>query len=160
MANEGDEAVAPAAKRVPPLRPSFVVPSLLIGLYAMAPGIWLGGLHVKRNAEIVDHVIPGLVVLASILVAVSWGPARRGASTVLFGASLVIGLAGLWMAATHVGLLLQGIRGQAPGPSVAYHCSTAFLTLVLGVTWVGRHWSAVASPAGEQTPAGEQEGGG
>lgn len=127
------------------LRASIVVPSLMIGLYAMAPGIWLDGLVVKRNAEIVDHVIPGLFVLAMILLAVSWGPDRRGASTVVFGASLVIALAGLWMSATHVGLLVQGIRGQAPGWAVTYHCSTAFLTLALGLTWVGRHWGAVSA---------------
>ncbi|MGH9071551.1 MAG: hypothetical protein ACRDX8_10410 [Acidimicrobiales bacterium] len=154
MADEDESDMAPSVtspdRPVPGLSARFVVPSLLIGLYAMAPGIWLGGLVVKRNAEIVDHVVPGLFVLAMVLLAVSWGPERRGAPTVLFGASLGITLAGLWMSATHIGLLVQGVRGQAPGLAVTYHCSTAFLTLVLGFTWVGRHWGALNAPASEK----------
>jgi hypothetical protein len=137
-----------AAAANPPLGlpATFVVVSMLIGLYAMAPGIWLGGLHVKRGAEIVDHVIPGLAVLAMILLAVSWRPGRSGRPTVLLIASLVIALAGLWMCATHVGLLVQGIRGEAPGLAVTYHCTTAFLTLVLGITWVARHSGVLTAP--------------
>ncbi len=147
-----DERLSPDPPSAAPTQPpldlpaTFVVPSLLIGLYAMAPGIWLGGLHVKRGAEIVDHVVPGLAVLAMILLALSWGAQRRSRPTVLLVASLVIALAGLWMSATHVGLLVQGIRGEAPGLAVAYHCSTAFLTLVLGITWVARHSGVLTAP--------------
>lgn len=111
-----------------------------VGLYAMAPGVELGGLAVRRGLEIVDHVAPGLVVLVMVCVA-----SRRRASplTMMITGAFVV-LAGLWMVATHVGLLRQGIDHQVPWGPVAYHCSTAVGVLALGLSWVFRYRRALS----------------
>lgn len=122
---------------------------LLIGLYAMAPGFYLAGLHVHKDAEVVDHVIPGLVILALVLVGIVWG--SRSATTMLL-AGLGVLLAGFWMTVTHVGLVAQAFRHQAPAGAATYHCSTALLALVLGLAWVWRYRGAgtVASEVGSR----------
>jgi len=115
---------------------ALLVVGLVVGLYAMVPGFALGGLQVKRGAEIVDHVIPGLVVLTMVCVAARWGAATLSAM-ILTGMAVL--LAGLWMFATHLGLLRQGMNHQAPWGPVAYHGSTALAVLALGVVWVFRY---------------------
>lgn len=119
---------------------ALVVVGALVGLYAMVPGIYLGGLHVKRVDEVVDHVIPGLVVLAMVGVNMLWG---RRSVVVGLVTGVVVAAAGAWMVATHVGLFLQGLRHQAPLGPVAYHCSTAGLALLLGLVWVWRYREAL-----------------
>lgn len=118
-----------------------------IGLYDLAPGIWLDGLHVRRGAEIVDHVVPGLVVLAMVGIAILAGRSAR----VPLVTGMTVLLAGFWMVVTHVGLVAQGFRHEAPGGAVAYHSSTAALTLVVGVVWVAMRG---ARPRREGRPGG------
>lgn len=115
---------------------ALMLTGLAAGAYAMAPAFYLGGLHVKRGAEIADHAIPGLVVLVTVLVAVRW--AARSVNAML-ACGVVIVVAGLWMVATHVRLFVQGVHHQAPWGPVAYHCSTALAVLALGLVWVWRH---------------------
>jgi hypothetical protein len=108
---------------------------VIVGLYAMTPGFYLAGLHVKQGAEVVDHVVPGAVVVAMAGLAIYWGP-RRMAGMLVIG--LVVFLAGFWMAVTHLGLLRQAVRHQVPAAPAAYHCSTALLVLIVGAMWVWR----------------------
>lgn len=124
----------------PPL--PLMIAGLVIGLYSMAPGFYLGGLQVKRGAEVVDHVAPGLVVLAMVFIAIRWGAASLSAMVI---AGVVVLLAGLWMVATHVGLFRQGIHHQAAWGPVAYHCSTAVLVFLLGAAWVYRYRKALSA---------------
>ena len=121
----------------------LLVVALVVGLYAMAPGIYLGGLHVKRGAEIVDHVIPGLVVIAMVAVALFWG-ARSVA--VMACAGMIVAIAGLFMVLAHIGLFRQWVNGQVAGGGAAYHCSTAVLVFLVGVTWVWRYRRGLDDP--------------
>ncbi len=115
---------------------AFLAVALVVGVYAMAPGFYLDGLHVKMGAEVVDHVVPGLVVLALVFVAIRWG---REVPGLMLLAGVGIILAGFWMTDTHVGLLRQGLRGQAPAGATAYHCSTAVVVDVVAVAWLWRY---------------------
>ena len=128
---------------------STVVPSplplltvaLVVGLYAMAPGIYLGGLHVKRDAEIVDHVIPGLVVIAMVGVGLLWGV--RSVTAMAYSGLLVL-IAGLFMVMAHIGLFRQAINHEVARGAAAYHCSTAALVFLVGATWVWRYRQGLA----------------
>ncbi|MHB1535892.1 MAG: hypothetical protein ACYC1D_15045 [Acidimicrobiales bacterium] len=131
------KAPPPQATGVPlPL----LVAGLLVGLYAMAPGFYLAGLNVKRGAEIVDHVVPGLVVLAMVFVAIRWGAKSVNTMAVT---GMVVLLAGIWMTITHVGLFRQGLDHLAPWGPVIYHCSTALAVLALAVVWLWRYREAL-----------------
>lgn len=62
--------------------------------------------------EVVDHVIPGVVAIAcGLLLLRSAGPAVT--------AALGAALAGFWMSATHLPLVLQAADGEAGLPAVA-----------------------------------------
>lgn len=116
----------------------FLFGGLVVGLYATAPGFFLGGLNARRGAEIVDHVVPGMVVLAMVYVTIRWGTA----STTNRAGTVVL-LAGLWMAVAHIEPLRQGLAHGAPWPPVLYHCSSALLVVLLGAEWT---WHCRRSP--------------
>lgn len=130
---ENEPGSGPAGVGLPP--PLLAV-ALAVGLYAMAPGIYLGGLHVKPGAEIVDHVVPGLVVIAMVAVGLSSGV--RSVTAMAYS-GLVVLLAGLWMVLTHIGLFRQAVGGQVSWGPGAYHCSAAALVLLVGLAWVWRY---------------------
>jgi uncharacterized membrane protein len=115
---------------------AFFVVALIVGVYAMLPGLFLDGLHVKAGAEVVDHVVPGLVVLALAVLGIRW---HRDAPNRMLVPGLGVLLAGLWMTDVHVALLRQALRGQAPAGATAYHCSTAVAVDILGVAWAWRY---------------------
>ncbi|HWF35831.1 MAG TPA: hypothetical protein VG295_10660, partial [Solirubrobacteraceae bacterium] len=86
--------------------------------------------------EIVDHVVPGLVVIAMVGVGLS---SRLRSVAVMAYSGLVVLLAGLWMVLTHIGLFRQAVGGQVSWGPAAYHCSTAALVFLVGLTWVWRY---------------------
>lgn len=110
---------------------------LLAGAYAIVPGFYLDGLRVRPGLEIVDHVVPGALVLATVAVAIIW---RSGPTLLGPGTGVVVLTAGLWMTASHVGLVAQAIRHEAPASATIFHSSTAAVVVLLGVTWVWRAW--------------------
>jgi hypothetical protein len=82
-----------------------------------------------------------VVILVSVLAVVL---ARRyDVAAVLFPAGLGIVLAGFWMMATHVPLVLQATRGEAPWDATIYHSLPGLAVLVLGVVWT-KTWYADA----------------
>lgn len=116
---------------------------LVIGAYAMAPA-FVGRLtHLRQGAEVVDHVVPGLVVLALVALALWRGSRSVGAMLV---SGMVVLLAGLWMAATHLPLLSEAVHHQVSRTTAAYHCSTAVAVLALGAAWVWRYREALREP--------------
>jgi hypothetical protein len=115
--------------------------ALVAGLYAMAPGIYLGGIDVKRGAEVVDHVIPGLVVIATVGAGLFWGV--RSVTAMAYS-GLVVLIAGVFMTIAHVGLFRQWVNGQVAGGAAAYHCSTAAFVLVVGLVWMWRYRAGLA----------------
>ncbi|HEX3540900.1 MAG TPA: hypothetical protein VHT75_10720 [Acidimicrobiales bacterium] len=137
---------SPAAKgRVAAAGPAGTFPSVLlaaglvIGLYAMLPAIFTGGIHLRRSVEIVDHVVPAVVVLFLTVVAIVKGAKPE---SLMLASGVVILLAGFWMIATHLGLARQGLNGQASRAGAAFHCSTAIAVAALGVAWAWRYREA------------------
>ncbi|HET9051477.1 MAG TPA: hypothetical protein VFO60_07215 [Candidatus Dormibacteraeota bacterium] len=75
--------------------------------------------------EVVDHVVPGAVVLAVSVVAIV---TRR--RTV--GGSLAILAAGIWMTATHIPLIRQAADGQETMSAALWHSIPGMIILALG----------------------------
>lgn len=107
---------------------------LLVGAWALLPPYTGPALNTAARVEFADHVVPGIVVLAvsmlSLLVT-----RRDDADRLLFAAGLAVVLAGFWMVATHLPLVLQATRQQAPWGATVYHSAPGLAVLVLGVVW-------------------------
>lgn len=120
--------------------------ALLVGAWALLPPYTGPFLATDDTVEIVDHVVPGVVVIAVALG--TFLLARSGRATpLLFPAGLGIVLAGFWMTATHLPLVLQATRQQAPWGATVYHSLPGLAVLVLGVTWAVTY----------QTPAADEK---
>ncbi|MDQ6615233.1 MAG: hypothetical protein M3083_10910 [Actinomycetota bacterium] len=143
----GQRARATPPPTPPPAPPSsaFLGAGLVIGLYAMVPAFFTGGIHLRRGVEVVDHFIPGMLVLALVVAAIAWGARSE---SLMLGAGVGVVLAGFWMVATHVGLARQALNNEAGKAGALYHCSTAAAVAALGVAWVWRYRAA-----GATTPA-------
>jgi hypothetical protein len=109
---------------------------LVIGLYAMLPAFAGPQLHVQRITEVVDHVIPGLILLALVASAATLG-ARPAGLMLAFGA--VVTLAGLWMVDTHVGLVSQAVHHEVDLVAAGFHVSTALAVFGFGLAFVWRY---------------------
>lgn len=122
---------------------------LAAGLWAVLPPYSGPPLNTAGVVEVVDHVVPGVVLLAlsAGMLAVTRRATRPGPA--MFVAGLVVLLAGIWMTATHVPLVAQATEGLAPAGAVVYHTLPGLAITVLGLVWVAAHWAE----------AGESEGG-
>ncbi len=88
-------------------------------------------LDVSPRLEIVDHVIPGVVMLAAAaLLAARGGP--RG-SLVWLGVAAIAFLTGFWITATHVPLIPDALDGAAPWGAALVHLSTGPPIMLLGL---------------------------
>jgi len=122
------------------------VVGLVISAWALIPPYSGPKLNTETRVEVADHVVPSLVLIAvSLVILVS----RRKAETAA-GFSLVAGflvsLAGLWMVVTHVPLVAQAMRGESgvTWGGALYHFTPSLVVLILGLLWVGAHWSETA----------------
>ena len=119
----------------------------MVGLWAVAPNFTGPGLVLQDpSVEVIDHVVPGMIVVAASIVAlaVAWSTARPWATLFLSGG--VVTAAGLWMVATHVPLLLQAVQGSAPWSGALYHLAPSVAVLWLGLAWTARYWSDWVGP--------------
>jgi hypothetical protein len=114
---------------------------VLGGLLGILPFFVTPELDTSRAAEIADHVVPGvLVVVAAGAVLVAHR--RGGVSPMAFlMAGVAILLAGIWMASTHVPLLSQAARDEAPWAGALYHSASAAIVLAVGVAWASAAWT-------------------
>lgn len=83
----------------------------------------------KPVVEVVDHVIPGAVVVA-VAVATLVGAPRS------FIGSMLVLAAGLWMTASHLPLLVQATRGEAGLGAALVHSVPGMVILALAVVMV------------------------
>jgi hypothetical protein len=113
---------------------------LVIGVWAVLPRYVTPAINTSDRAEFADHVVPGLVLITVSIITLMMLQ-RSSASSFMFIAGLVVVLAGLWMFATHVPLVAQAMRGEAPWAATVYHSSNALTVLLFGVLWVGAHWN-------------------
>lgn len=107
---------------------------LLSGLWALVPLYSGPELNVARRVEIADHLIPGVVVLAACVAAI----ALRLRATKLLVAGMAVALAGFWMTATHLPLVLQAKDGGVAWGSALYHTLPGVAVLVVGLVWIVR----------------------
>jgi len=91
-------------------------------------------LDVAGTVEVVDHVVPGTVVVLATFVALSGG--RRGRPTsgdlASIGALGLAFLGGFWVASTHVPLIGEAVRGESPWGATVWHNSGGLA--ILGLT--------------------------
>lgn len=127
---------------------SLALAGLAVGVWALVPPYVGPSLATAARVEFADHVVPAAAIL-SIAGATLWASARGVTPTLLFVAGLGVVLAGLWMTATHVPLVLQAMRGQAPWGATAYHSVPGLAVLALGGLWTARFW---ADEATDQRP--------
>jgi len=122
---------------------SWVAASIFVG-----PQLDLGPR--RTELEFADHVLPGAVVivicLAVVLALVVGKRFRPAAPSLLFYAGLGISLAGVWTTATHVPLILQAFRDQAPWPAALNYSIPAFLMLLFGIGWCSLYRGPFAEP--------------
>ena len=138
----GDPGTEPPQGRRPQGDPEGAFPFVLlglglaIGLYAMLPAFAGPQIHIQKVVEVVDHVIPGLVVLALVGSATVLG-ARPAGLMLVFG--VLVTLAGLWMVDTHVGLFSQAVHHEVDLVAAGFHVSTAAAVFGYGLAFVWRY---------------------
>ena len=93
------------------------------------------GVDVPSRVEVVDHVVPGVIVAA--VAGGVWTLATRrpvgGTLPVVLGGSVCF-LAGFWVLATHVPLVADAADGQESWAAALWHASTA-LPIVAMSLW-------------------------
>jgi len=109
-----------------PALPARLLALLVLGAWSIVvpyvgPAVGLR-LDVRPTVEIVDHVVPGAVVLAAgmSLLLILRSATSRPSSLLVPALAGVAFLAGFWMLSTHVPLLVQSGRDLAPW-GAAFH---------------------------------------
>ena len=96
---------------------------------------WELNLDVATKVEVVDHVVPGIVVVAATLV---WllllGSSRAGEeSAVPLAAIGLCFLAGLWVTSTHVPTIVKAGHPLVPWDAALFHSATGPVLLLLSL---------------------------
>ena len=147
-ARERAEVVA-AEPAGPDLAKLLPLVGLGVALWASLPQYSGPKLNVEAAKEVADHIIPAIVVLIASLVGIMAGRRAKGPGGARFIAGMAVLLAGLWMMATHLPLVAEAARDQAPWPATIYHTSAALAVFGLGLLWSTVTWSE----AGEEPQA-------
>jgi hypothetical protein len=138
------------ARRVQPrcavvTKPQWWLPvtGVLVGVWAGLPRFVGPDLNVSAKTEVVDHVVPALVIIVLSVIALVFGRRRAAADTFMFIAGLALCLAGLWMVATHLPLVVEAAKGEARATwgAVVWHSVPAVAVALLGVIWLVICWS-------------------
>jgi hypothetical protein len=149
----------PAKKPAPAKQPDATVaaqapgPDLakLMPLVGLGVAVWASlpqysgpKLYVEASKEVADHIIPAILVFLASIVGILAGRRPQGPGALRLIAGMAVLLAGLWMMATHVPLLLQTIRGgpdAASWPATIYHFASALAVFGLGLLWSTVTWA-------------------
>jgi hypothetical protein len=121
------------------------IAGFFIAFWATLPQ-WSGpALNTEASKEVADHIIPAVVVAAACVAALTMKHKGEGPGLTRFFAGMVVLLAGFWMLATHVPLVVQAFGGDAPWPGTIYHTASAVAVLGFGLLWTVLHWSDLAA---------------
>ena len=120
-----------------------------VALWASLPKYSGPALNSSAGAEMASHIIPAVVILLAALVAILAGKRPQGPGALRLIAGMVVLLAGMWMMATHLPLVAQATRGEAPWAGTVYHTASAVAVLGLGLLWSTVTWLE----AGDGEPA-------
>jgi uncharacterized membrane protein YqjE len=107
----------------------------------MLPRFVTPAINTDDTVEVVDHVVPGLLVVAVSAAVLFLRGRPKGIGQTAFFAGLAVVLAGFWMVVTHLPLVAQALQDEAPWPATIWHTATAFLTFGVGLWWAAVHWS-------------------
>ena len=117
------------AALIGPESPVLSVELVLFGIWGLvAPylGKAIGfAVDTRPINEVVDHVVPGIVILGVSITAIVM---RRRA---VWG-SVAIVAAGIWMTATHIPLIKQAADGDASMSAALWHSIPGMVVLALG----------------------------
>ncbi len=115
---------------------------VLIGIWAVLPPYSGPSLDTAQRVEVADHVVPGVVMVATAAAAYV-ASLRAAGATWLLMAALLVTLSGVWMTATHVPLVAQALRQEAPWAATLYHTVPSVVVLGFGLVWAGSYWADV-----------------
>jgi len=138
------EPVAAARPPGPDLPRLLPLVGLPVALWASLPQYSGPAINTSATAEVVDHIVPAVLILLCSLAAIAVSRRPQGPGAVRFIAGMGVLLAGLWMVATHFPLLTQTMRGGPEAASWAattYHISSALAVFGLGLLWSTVTWS-------------------
>lgn len=131
-----------------------------LGAALLVVGVWgtlapYGGpeVAVTPTLEFVDHVVPGIIVLAMAILSL-----QRGAFG-LIPTSVAV-LAGLWMTVTHIPLISGAARGETPWDGAIWMFTPSALLLALtggAFAWALRHAADVDDRARAADPGRPRE---
>jgi hypothetical protein len=88
-------------------------------------------LDVADSVEVVDHVVPGVLIVISGSVALVLARRGEAESAAVFAATAVCFLAALWDAVSHLPLWLDAGEAGKPWDAVVLHATLGPLTAVL-----------------------------
>lgn len=103
-------------------------------------------LAVSTRLEVVDHVVPGVVLLAGAALLATRGDLSP-ADGMWLGVGSIAFLTGLWITATHIPLIPDAISGLAPWGTALLHLSAGPPILALGLWMLVDVWRAEAPDA-------------
>ena len=130
-----DRAASPTRGRRATLLPAALG---LFGVFAIATpylaSAWGLEVDVASSVEIVDHVVPGAVIVLSVavLLLVDGGTAAAGSLLAMAAAGLSF-LAGIWITSTHVPLLFEAGEGAVGWDAALFHTAAGPLSLLLAL---------------------------
>lgn len=138
------EPVVAAQAPGPDLPRLLPLVGLPVAFWATLPQ-WSGpAINTSATAEVVDHIVPAILVVLCSLAAIAVSRRPQGPGAVRFIAGMGVLLAGLWMIATHFPLVTQTMRGGPEAASWAatiYHSASALAVFGLGLLWATVTWS-------------------
>jgi hypothetical protein len=136
------EAATPApGPDLPRLMPLV---GLGVAVWASLPQYSGPAINTSATTEIVDHIVPAVLILLASIVGILAGRRPQGPGALRLIAGMAVMLAGLWMIATHFPLVAQTMRG---GPDAAtwaatiYHTAPALAVFGLGLLWSTVTWA-------------------
>jgi hypothetical protein len=88
-------------------------------------------LDVATRLEVVDHVVPGAIVVCCCALLLRLG--RRPGSLARLGAIAVAALAGFWITATHAILVTEALDGVSPWGAALLHLSAGPPVTIIAV---------------------------
>jgi hypothetical protein len=136
--------VQPAPAPGPDLPRLMPLIGLGVAVWASLPQYSGPKLYVDASKEVADHIIPAILVLLASIVGILAGRRPQGPGALRLIAGMTVLLAGLWMMATHIPLLLQTMRGGPDAASWAatiYHLASALAVFGLGLLWSTVTWA-------------------
>ena len=148
----GNQSTGAGAGRGPDLARILALAGLPVAFWGSLPQ-WSGPkLNVSASTEVADHIIPAIFVVLASVVAILAGRRPQGPGALRLMAGMVVLLSGLWMLVTHLPLVAEATRDEAPWPATIYHTSSALAVFGLGLLWSATTWSEAGDDAERAHP--------